>query len=169
MLSAAELAESPLSRELYFYYGVAAHSAQSLEKELCLLLYFPQLSRVKQLDETNVEKAYEELDKKELGKLLKILRGHFTVDQKFDSKLDEARKKRNFLIHHFFADNAQRLSDPSSLPVLTQELKSIAILLQEVLHTIRPFNQKLREEAESAKAINERHSRPCVELNGEGA
>lgn len=151
--------DTPLIRELYYQFGIAAHWGQKLEKEICDLLLLPEFKRSGQFDVTTWDRTWERLNKDTLGCLCKKLAQHFKLVPSFQQLLDDSLERRNQLVHGFFSKNAQQLLDESSLPKLIQELKETAFYLQETMLAIQPYNKQLREMGRAAKVVNERYSK----------
>jgi hypothetical protein len=89
-------------RRLYIAFGMAAHTAQLVEKELALALLLPIHAEAKRHPtREEIEKTVEEVNRLPFGILVKRLKRFSAITPDEERYLDEALQKRNYLIHHF--------------------------------------------------------------------
>lgn len=126
-------------KRFYIALGMAVHMAQLVEKELALVLLLPtHRNKKRRPTAEEITKSKEEVDRLPFGQLLRRLKDVATISAEFEKRLDEALRKRNFLIHHFFDFYGADFCIPSIREKMTAELAAI----QALLH---PLNQKFSE------------------------
>ena len=100
-------------KETFAFFGLAAYSAQVLEKDLVnLLLVFDAVGL--KIARKQVEELFSDYDSKTIGQLLSAARKKcIPMPPKTSELLSEAQRKRNYLNHDFFADHAGHfISEP---------------------------------------------------------
>ena len=118
-------------KRLYIALGMAIHIAQLVEKELALVLLLPTHSQAKRVPTAEeISKTKDEVNRMTFGQLLRRLKGVATISPEFEQQLDEALRKRNFLIHHFFDFYGADMCIPAIREKMIDELDAIQRLLQ---------------------------------------
>jgi hypothetical protein len=119
-------------KEIYAFFGLAAYSAQLLEQGLLNLLVGVRILGKQVPTWGDVRGLYEEADQKSLGQLLKTVGEATPFDPALVVRLDEALKKRNYLIHHFFVDHSEDLLSTVGRRRMIDELREIIALFKAV-------------------------------------
>ena len=143
--------DEEIRKDVFAWFGSAAYAAQLFEVELVTLL----IGQARLADPNYSIEKLNDLDnllsKKTLGQLLHEVKKHFTVSTEFEEILMEYRDKRNYLAHHFFSKNGEKLLSISGC-------KEMAIELQEIYGSLREADQivtKMSENVRTASGINE--------------
>lgn len=117
-------------KEIYVCYAVAANLAQQVEGNLQTLMMMA-IKAEQGLDYEGYRALEGVWSHKTLGALIRCVNERFGPSLVLAPLLEEARTKRNHLIHHFFNVNAERLLNSRHYPELIAELKSISSLMEE--------------------------------------
>lgn len=116
-------------REVYAHFGLAAYHAQCLEKDLVVsLLACARLAKTAPAP-AGLDELRESLHKRPLGTLLKEFRGLGTLDPPLEQLVEDALKKRNFLMHHYFWERATDFLSAKGRARMIGELDEIRDLL----------------------------------------
>ncbi len=143
--------DEEIRKDVFAWFGSAAYAAQLFEVELVILLIGqarladPNCS-IEKLDDLDIS-----LSKKTLGQLLNEMKKHFTVSKEFEEILIEYRDKRNYLAHHFFSKNGEKLLSISGCKEMTTELQEIYDSLREADKIVTKMSENVR----TASGINE--------------
>lgn len=133
------------SKEVYAFFGLAMYSAQVFEKGLLNLVV-----TCKMLDKFNASRQdfdnfFNEFDRKTLGKLLQIVKGHVEFDSSQEDQLDRALQRRNFLAHQYFWDNAEEMMSNAGRMDLMMELRNDIQLFNEADTAVESILDPLRQ------------------------
>ena len=109
--------------KIYSKIGLVVHLSQMIEYNLANIFAFNEiLEGFKETDSMYLyefnqlaQKAnewYELLNKKELGRSLKEIKGTTALEKELISRIDKIRIRRNYYIHNFFKEDlkTQRIS-----------------------------------------------------------
>ena len=125
--------------EVYTAFGMTAHLAQNLEKELGALLLLPTLGKEAKPDVAGeVQRIREQLNIETLGVLIKRLKPVATFGPGEEDRLTAANKKRNFLIHHYFPERSHMFRTMDGRTKMIKEL-------YEIQDFLRPIYRRLSE------------------------
>jgi hypothetical protein len=114
----------PGYKEMFANYGLTAMAAIGLEKTIWLLITaVDNLGSGKVSDIQEIQKQLEQHKCKPLGPLIKALHKRLEVNIELSNDLKNARKKRNFIIHHFFTERIDNLNNKPN--ELSNELRPI--------------------------------------------
>ncbi|MCL4456537.1 MAG: hypothetical protein M1406_03905 [Nitrospirae bacterium] len=107
----------PGYKEMFANYGLTAISALSLEKAIWLLITaIDNLGKGTILDINEIQKQLKEHKRKPMGPLIINLQKRIEINNELLVILDEAKERRNYIIHHFFVERVDNLrNDPSAL------------------------------------------------------
>lgn len=117
-------------KEVYVRYAIAANLAQQVEGSLQTLMMLA-IKAEQGLDYEGYKALESVWSRKTLGALIRCANERFGPSSVLDPLLEEARVKRNYLIHHFFNANAERFFDSRHYSALLAELKSVSALMEE--------------------------------------
>ena len=118
-------------KEIYVFAGLALYQANLLEVSLINLAAVLQLDGVEAITHQLFETTFETLEAKTLGQLLRATRSLTSVPAELDVVLEEALKRRNFLIHDFFRVYAADITHPAGIRLMIEELSSIIRVHQQ--------------------------------------
>lgn len=127
--------------DICMFFGSAAYYAQFFEAGLAdfLLSYRKLVDR--NLLHSEIQSLETTLQKKTMGSLLKDLRTLFTIDDPdIDSSLDDALRKRNYLMHEFFRLREPDFSSEEKRNEIFVELIEIGLALKRAMFTVRGIN-----------------------------
>ena len=110
-------------KEVYAQFGLASYMAQCLERTLATVIVFVQRehSSLKELDE-----ILSAMHKRTMGQLL----AKVSAPSGLEDDLDEALRKRNWLIHNYFWDRAADFMSHAGRQKMIQELVETRNLLE---------------------------------------
>jgi alpha-galactosidase/6-phospho-beta-glucosidase family protein len=122
-------------------FGSAAQHSQLFEDELRRFLDAYNKLRKTEITLEDLENRESKHDKKTMGALLKEVRKSVAFNEEaIDKKLDETLRKRNFLIHRFFLERAEKLDSQDGRMELLREL----VQIEQDLETARGWIAGLR-------------------------
>jgi len=128
-------------KDLYAFYGRAAHVAQNLEKELITLIMHHNLLRLGRPitieDYTKEEKEFEKVTLGSLKEKLKSI-ADFSDEQK--TYLNDGNNKRIRLIHHFFDDHLITMGSREGREKMIREIEDIRLHLQSIFKAASDYN-----------------------------
>ena len=110
---------------IFACFGSAAQ--HGLDYEIALEEFLLTYNKIfKELTQQDLEAIETKLQKKTIGSLLKEFKGYVTIsDRTVEQFLNNARKKRNFLIHHFLRQRRDRFDTEQGRMEMLAELVSI--------------------------------------------
>jgi hypothetical protein len=136
--------------EVYIHVGLALAFAQNLERvivnSLVAIELIPQSPDPITLDwqkkyDSYTDRKYE----KTFGQLVNDLKNLIPLPPDVESILEEAKKKRNFLVHHSFRKHTGGIINPSQVDGFILELKDAQAYFQMVelrlLEFVLPFHE----------------------------
>jgi hypothetical protein len=109
--------------ELYAEFGIAAEKAQVLEVDagnvaLSFLALFVDTDQISAEQRDMFRRIVDDVDRKTLGILLKIIKRGITIDPSILRVVDEALEQRNYLTHKFFRTHNFALFDAAGRKVM---------------------------------------------------
>jgi hypothetical protein len=117
--------ESFEQKEVYAFFGLASYAAQCLEKSLVNLAFTYHISEKEILSENEWDLLFDNINKNTFGKLLNIVKEQFSISEIILNKLLKSLKKRNWLAHDYFFDNATKFSSEKGREEMIAELSSL--------------------------------------------
>jgi hypothetical protein len=116
--------------EVYAEFGLAAETGQTLEVEVgnFCLAYIGLFFKPDQITDEHREmlrSVVNDLNRKTLGKLVKMIKTSATFDQTFLAVVEAALERRNYLIHHFLRSNNLAINSVEGRRTMIAELKKI--------------------------------------------
>lgn len=119
-----------LVREMYARFGLAYYLSEVLHRGLCIILAISDLPRRDLVTRPRMEEHLAYAFSLTLGEVITALSEK--LPQRFSSRLDEVRQKRNFLAHHFWFDRANLMFQADQLQELIAELDGYAQLFKQM-------------------------------------
>jgi hypothetical protein len=132
-------------KEVYAFFGLASYYAQVLEKSITIMVVAFRCKGLR-ITRSEFDALYAESNKKTFGQLLIRARKFISISDDTDSLLDEALLKRNWLMHHYFADRAVQFEMESGRRQMISELQSLIRIFAEADHAIDPIYHPVLEE-----------------------
>jgi hypothetical protein len=132
-------------KEVYAWFGAAAYQVQCFEVELRILLIFTQRLQNPKVKRSDVEALDTRLTTANLGFLLRELKKHMRLPPDFESLLDQYRKKRNYLMHHFFYEHSFDLATESGCQKMISELKDLHGMLEVADEIAQTMSRLIRK------------------------
>jgi len=123
-------------KEVYSFFGLASYMAQVMEKGLQILAVALQLSGVKKITREIVEELFENMETKTCGQLITICKEEGIFSGTDSDKIGNALKKRNWLIHHYFYDNAEEFYSFNGRSKMISELQEMISLFDDTDHIV---------------------------------
>jgi hypothetical protein len=123
--------ESYDEKEVYAFFGLTSYSAQCLEKSLVNLAFTYHLSEKGILNQGEWDLLFESINKNTFGRLLNIVKNQFSISSIILAELSEALKKRNWLAHDFFYDNAAKFSSETGRKDMIIDLSELIKLFNK--------------------------------------
>lgn len=126
------------AKELYAQFGLTAYHGQCVEIEAgTLLLTFISVDKVITSEEA-MRVINSSIERQTFGALLKIIKKTVDFGESALEAVDDALKKRNYLVHHFFSLHAYDMLSPDGRIKMIEELEEIRASFQTantLLHT----------------------------------
>jgi hypothetical protein len=132
-------------KEVYAFFGLASFSAQVLEKGIINMVVAFRCKGLR-ITRSEFDTLYAEHNKKTFGQLLNRARKIISIPDDIDSLLDEALLKRNWLMHHYFADRAAQFMTEIGRRQMLSELQSLIRIFIEADHATEPIYMPILEE-----------------------
>lgn len=116
--------------DVYLNFGITAKKAQVLEVEasnaiMAYVVLFVLTDQTTNEEKRNLKRISEEVDRKTLGNLLRKIKGIVSFDEKAKDHIDQALKKRNYLIHEFYKHHNFAINSEEGRSEMLEELKGI--------------------------------------------
>lgn len=124
--------ETQHRKEVFAWYGAAAHNAQCLEIELANVLLISTRYNVPGITKEVLNQVDGFLSEKTMGNLISILKTKTKLRGNLPGRLQAALKKRNYLMHRFFFEHAKDWATRESREKMLEELKALAHDFHEV-------------------------------------
>jgi len=112
--------------ELYEAFGLAMYQAQSLEREIAILLVTAQAGRPSRLTLFQLEDLYEKSFRRTLGPLIHAVRREIPLHVNLEKRLFDALETRNFLVHNYFWERAGEVQTTEGRASMIKELRQFA-------------------------------------------
>jgi hypothetical protein len=114
-------------KEVYATFGLAVYLAQCFERQLAITLstvcsFNPQAVLQSQYDDL-LSRNF----KKTMGQLLHKIKEGITVPDELTTEIEEALKRRNFLMHTYFWERAVQLSTSAGRKAMIHELQDACV------------------------------------------
>jgi len=132
-------------KEVYAFFGLASYFAQVLEKGLMIMIIAFRCKGLR-ITRSEFDALYTEHNKKTLGQLLNRARKSVSIPNDIGALLDEALLKRNWLMHHHFADRSAQFNTEIGRAQMISELQSLIHIFIEADHATEPIYMPLLEE-----------------------
>jgi hypothetical protein len=130
---------------VYACYGLAAYQAQCVERQLAILLATEYGPNIRKFTTSQYDGLLESLFKKTLGGLMAHLRKSVDISLDFEATLNEAIKKRNWLVHHYFWERAGHFLTDKGRKSMIDELREIAEFLNTIDHKLTEISLRWTE------------------------
>jgi hypothetical protein len=156
------------TKEVYAFYGLAAYSAQVLEKGLVNLVAVLHTDGLF-ITRAQFDTLFARFDGETFGRLVREARTKIQIPAQIEALLADALVKRNKLAHHFFADNAAAFKTERGRVEMIVELRALVDLFQradrQVDALLEPFALRL---GLTEERINQLASEMVEEFLAEG-
>jgi hypothetical protein len=132
-------------KEVYAFFGLASYSAQVLEKGITIMVVAFRCKGLR-ITRSEFDTLYAEHNKKTFGQLLVRARKIISIPDDIDSLLEEALLKRNWLMHHYFADRAAQFMTETGRRQMLSELQSLIRIFMEADRATEPIYMPILQE-----------------------
>jgi hypothetical protein len=143
-------------KEIYAFFGLTMYTAQVFEKGLLNLVVVCKMIGKQGATRQDFDDFFETFDRKTLGQLLNVARSQIDFDESIDDKLNAALKKRNFLAHQYFWDNAHEMMSDAGRLDLVMELRNDIQLFKDADTAVESIFDPLRRKLGITDDILER-------------
>ncbi|MBH2842578.1 hypothetical protein I6U52_02445 [Serratia marcescens] len=133
-------------KEVYAYFGLAMYRAQCVEQSIVQLLIFfdffkknAPIFSTSEKWEADFDRFDKVLSKKTMGHLLGSIKDLGILDDKIENTLSLALKKRNWLAHAYFVDNALDFINETGRNMMIKELEDAIELFNSVENMLSPI------------------------------
>lgn len=134
-------------KEIYAFYGLTMYTAQVFEKGLLNLVVVCKMLAKQGATRQCFSNLFEAFERKTLGQLLYVARSQVHFDESVEEKLHTALKRRNFLAHQYFWDNAQEMMSNAGrlelMMVLREDIRLFQVADSAVDSIFISLRQKL--------------------------
>ena len=145
--------------KVYAEFGIAMYNAQCLEREFAISLarvYYSGPNRITWAQFLNfLDSNY----KKTLGKLIFEMRKTTSIPSDMESRLMEALKKRNWLVHGYFWDRAGHFLTAEGRELMINELQDTANFFTQIGEELTAVNRAWA----TARGVTEEMRREALE------
>ena len=117
-------------KEMYAFFGLAAFCAGLLEQSLLNLYAAARAAQLVPVQDVQTAELFDEADSKTLGRLFAGVKERLRVKDSTRRTLEEAARRRNYLIHHFFREHAITQMEPGAKRKMIDELRELALLFR---------------------------------------
>ena len=127
-----DMDENEQAHEVYAWAGLALYYGQVFEQGLIHTLYAGQVvdgSLLKTFG--TLEKFDAIVDKQTAGALIRRLRQHVMTETHVDDTCDEALRRRNFVVHHFFSERSELFARQDGRQLMIEELRQDIIAFRK--------------------------------------
>lgn len=129
----SDLDEGDQHLEVYAWAGLALYYAQVLEQGvICLILSARAVDGTLARDFATWDDAFDAHAGKTLGALLNVLRQYVELPTGIEARSQEALKRRNYLVHHYFKERVAGFVTLPGRQAMLTELAELARLFDEV-------------------------------------
>ncbi len=122
-------------------YGLAAYHAQACEVKLSLFTAMLSTTGPGKDLPKNFSDSKATLDKKTLGRVVKVLNELVTLPEGFQADLDALVDKRNHLVHHFFRDHVEDEFSARGRESMCDELHEHAAFFASIARTLEGMTE----------------------------
>lgn len=109
-------------KEVYARYGLAMYYVQCVERQLAIAMATVYGPGTSQITGAQYEELLENLFQRTFGGLITKLRNDVPVPADFEARLEDARRRRNFLAHHYFWERAGHFTTEAGRRAMIEEL-----------------------------------------------
>lgn len=136
--------ENALATAMYAHYGYAIYLSQIFEKGLVSLLHgFLALENKGKWPYEKLLAEVDKLNKQTLGKLLEQVRSRVPIESATEACIQEALKRRNFLIHHYFNTHAAKATVTEGQKFVIADLIEYRNIIEQANIWIMDLNREL--------------------------
>ena len=125
-----------LTRDTYAHFGLAIFQAQILETEIVTSMVIARLPKKTLIGRQKISAFMDQQSTYTLGKLLRELKKYASVPDELEQTLEEALKKRNWLVHDYFKDRAKEFISSAGCNLMISELEGAQQLFGDAAHTL---------------------------------
>ena len=116
--------ESDQIRDTYAHFGLALYMAQVLEHGLVNAMLVASIAGGKRLPPSEIDAFMDKKFELTLGRLIRDLRDHITVEDSLAELLADALRKRNWLAHGYFRERAEVIMSEAGRSSMIAELQA---------------------------------------------
>jgi hypothetical protein len=113
--------------DVFAMYGATAYYAQMFEIGLRSILLLAHILKDPSMTKAGVEQRSLKITRSNIGLLLTEIKKRYPVQPELEKSFNELRVKRNDLIHHYFFNNAFRMTNDEGRKAVAVELKGLFI------------------------------------------
>jgi len=154
--------EDYTEKEVYAFFGLAAYSAQFLEKGFVnMVVTFKTFGLP--ITRAEFDEIFSAHDSRTLGQLLRTARDlHIPIPDDTDKLLMQALEKRNYLNHDFFADHAGHFMTESGRRTMIQRLRDLILLFKGADRLCEPIYLPLLERMGVSEQSLQKHAQELI-------
>lgn len=150
--------------ELYAEFGIAAEKAQVLEVAagnvgLMFVSLFLNGDQISDEQREQFRFLVDDVNRKTLGALLRIVKSLGTFDESILDAVDEALEQRNYLTHHFFRHQNFAILSEAGRKIMIKEVREIQRkldLAHAMLHGVSSTLEAIADRPGLSTAVTER-------------
>lgn len=134
--------------EVYMQFGLAAEKSQCLEMDAgnLILAWITLFIPTERLDRNTAEwfqQILDDVNRRTLGNLLRLVKTMGTVDQSIQDSLEVALKKRNYLMHRFFSAHNFAIYSDEGRHEMVKELQEIQAIFDYTSSVLKAMARAL--------------------------
>jgi hypothetical protein len=139
--------ESDQIRDTYAHFGLAVYMAQVLEHGLVNAMLVASLAGGKRLSHADIDAFMDKKFELTLGRLIRDLRAHITVEDSLAQLLGAALEKRNWLAHGYFRERAEVFMSEAGRASMIAELQATRVCFkaadERLDQVVRPLSDRI--------------------------
>ena len=150
-------------KEVYAFFGLAAYSAQVLEKGFVnMVVTFKTFGLP--ITRAEFDLIFDAHDSRTLGQLLRAARDHhIPIPDNTDMLLKQALEKRNYLNHDFFADHAGHFMTENGRRTMIRRLRDLTLVFNGADRLCEPIYRPLLERMGVSEESLQKHTQELIE------
>ena len=130
-------------KEVYAFFGLAAYTAQVLEKALVNMVVLFRTSGLR-ISQAEHDEIFADHDSRTIGQLLKRAQAaDIRIPDETKRLLEDALKQRNYLNHDFYADYAGHFMTEEGRGVMIERLSDLVRLFERAERACEPIYSPL--------------------------
>ena len=149
-------------KEVYAFFGLAAYTAQVLEKALVNIVVIFKTCGLP-ISVTQYDEIFTDHDSRTIGQLLRRARAaQIPIPEATERLLENALERRNYLNHDFYADHAGHFMTEEGRSVMIDRLRELTRLFERAKRACEPIYSPLMKKMGVTPESVEQHLQELI-------